>query len=89
MPGAGEGEDSAENVKVAQLCLTLCKPMDCGLPGSCPWDSPGKNTGVDSHSLLQGIFLPDPGIEPGFPALQADSLPSEPTGKPEDTAGNL
>ena len=26
--------------------------------------------------------LPNPGIEPGFPALQADSLPSEPPGKP-------
>ena len=26
--------------------------------------------------------LPDPGIEPGLPALQADSLPSEPPGKP-------
>ena len=26
--------------------------------------------------------LPDPGIEPGSPALQADSLPSEPLGKP-------
>ena len=26
--------------------------------------------------------LPDPGIEPGSPALQADSLPSEPSGKP-------
>ena len=23
----------------------------------CPWNSPGKNTGVGSHSLLQGIFL--------------------------------
>ena len=23
----------------------------------CPWDSPGKNTGVDFHALLQGIFL--------------------------------
>ena len=23
----------------------------------CPWNSPGKNTGVDSHSLLQGVFL--------------------------------
>ena len=28
----------------------------------CPWDSPGKNTGVGSHALLQGN-LPDPGIE--------------------------
>ena len=33
----------------------------------CPWDSPSKNTGVDSHSLLQGIFLTqgwNPGIWP-------------------------
>ena len=28
--------------------------------------------------------LPDPGVEPGFPALQADSLPSEPLGKLEN-----
>ena len=27
------------------------------LPGSSPWNSPGQNTGVGSHSLLQGIFL--------------------------------
>ena len=26
--------------------------------------------------------LPDPGIEPGSPALQVDSLPFEPAGKP-------
>jgi len=45
----------------------------------CPWDSPGKNTGVSRHSLLQGN-LPDPRIKPGSPALQADSLP-EPSGK--------
>ena len=35
---------------------------------------------MDCHALLQGI-LPDPGIEPGSPALQADSLPSEPPGE--------
>ena len=29
--------------------------------------------------------LPDPGIEPGSSALQADSLPSEPPGKPRET----
>ena len=29
----------------------------------CLWDSPGKNTGVGCHALLQGIFL-NPGIEP-------------------------
>ena len=40
----------------------------------CPWDSPGKNTGVGCHFLLQGIF---PRIEPVSPVsspLQADSL---------------
>ena len=41
-----------------------------------PWNSPGQNTGVSSLSLLQGD-LPDPGIEPGSPALEADSLPTE------------
>ena len=42
----------------------------------CPWDSPGKYTEVDCHSLLQGI-IPDPGIELAA-TLQADaSLPSE------------
>ena len=34
-----------------------------------PWNSPGQNTEVGSLSLLQG-HLPDPGIEPGSPALQ-------------------
>ena len=28
--------------------------------------------------------LPDPGIEPGSPTLQADALPSEPPGKPKE-----
>ena len=41
---------------VAQSCPTLCNPMDCSLPGSSIHeDSPGKNTGVASLSLLQGI----------------------------------
>ena len=42
---------------VAQLCLTLCDPMDCSLPcSSVHEDSPGKNTGVGCHFFLQGIF---------------------------------
>ena len=45
----------------------------------CPWDSPGKNTGVGCPS--PGEF-PDPELEGGSPPLQADSLPSEPPGKP-------
>ena len=42
---------------VAQSCLTLCNRIDCSLPGfSVHGDSPGKNTGVSCHALLQGIF---------------------------------
>ena len=41
-----------------------------------PWESPGKNTGVGSHSLLQGN-LPDPEIKPESPTLQANSLQTE------------
>ena len=125
-------------------CIRLFAAMDSG-----PWDSPGRNTGVDSHFLLKGIFstqgsnlglphcrqilyclshqekakvkslshvqlfatpwtvayqvspsmgfsrqeywsgllfpspgdLPNPGIEPWSPAVQADALPSEPPEK--------
>ena len=49
----------------------------------CPWDFPGKNTGVGCHFLLEGIFL-TPGLNsrlPVSPALEADSLPAEPPGK--------
>ena len=50
----------------AQSCLTLCNLMDCSLPGSSVLgDSPGKNTGVCCHSLLQRIFLTQ-GSNPGF-----------------------
>ena len=44
----------------------LCNLMDCSPPRLlCPWNSPGKNTGVDCHSLLQGIF-PSQGLNPGL-----------------------
>ena len=36
-----------------QSCPTLCNPIDGSPPGSRPWDSPGKNTGVGCHFLLQ------------------------------------
>ena len=42
-------------VLVTQWCPTCWEPMDYSLPGSS-WDSPGKNTGVGCHSLLQGTF---------------------------------
>ena len=67
--------------EVAQSCLTLCDPMDFSLPGS------------SVHGILQARILewlpfpspgdlPDPGIEPGSPAMEADALLSEPPGKP-------
>ena len=40
----------------------------------CPWDSPGKNTGVGCHALLQGIF-PTQGLNPCLLHWQKDSLP--------------
>ena len=65
-------------VKVAQLCPTLCEPMDIvhGIlqVRILEWEafpSPG--------------YLPNPGIEPRSPALQADSLPAGTPGKPKNT----
>ena len=51
---------------VDQLCLTLCDAMDCSPPGSSAHvASPGKNTRVGCHALLQGIF-PTQGWNPGL-----------------------
>ena len=48
----------------ACLCVCVCVCVTCSVVSSsqptrllCPWDSPGKNTGVGSYPLLQGIFL--------------------------------
>ena len=44
---------AAAAAKSLQSCLTLCDPIDGSPPGSpCPWDSPGKNTGVGCHFPL-------------------------------------
>ena len=45
----------AAAAKSLQSCLTLCDPIDVWQPTRllCPWDSPGKNTGVGCHFLLQ------------------------------------
>ena len=54
----------------------------------CSWNSPGKNTGVGSHSLLQGIFLTQTWIEPRsckqilYPLSYQGS---QPAGKPKKT----
>ena len=44
------GITAAKSAKSLQSCLTLCDPTDSSLH---PWDSPGKNTGVGCHFLLQ------------------------------------
>ena len=59
---------------VAKSCLS--DTMDCGLAGS-------SVHGILQARILEWVAisfsggLPDPGIEPGSPALQADSLPTE------------
>ena len=47
--------DLSESVKLLSLVQLFWDPMDCRL--LCPWDSPGKNTGVGWHSL-QGSSQP-------------------------------
>ena len=59
---------------VSQLFATLWE-VACRLPH--PWDSPGKNTGVGCHALLQRVAPtqgPNPPLTPVSLALKADSL---------------
>ena len=54
---------------IPQLCQTLCNSMDYSPPDcSVHGNSPGKNTGVGCHALLQGIFATQ-GLNPGLPPL--------------------
>ena len=48
----------------------------------CPWNSPGKNTGVDCHFLLQGIF-PIQGLNWHLLHWQVNSLPLSHLGRPK------
>ena len=49
-----EASAAAAAAKLLQLCPTLCDPIDWQPTRLlCPWDSPGKNTGVGCHFLLQ------------------------------------
>ena len=75
---------SCMKVKGAQLCLTLCDPMDCSLPGS-------SVRGNLQAGTLEWLAFPfsrassQPRDRTRSPTLQADSLPSEPPGKPKNT----
>ena len=69
------------NVLVAQSCLTLCDPMDCRCQAPL-------SMGFSRQKYWSGLPFPSPGnlpntgVKPGSPALRADSLPFEPSGKP-------
>ena len=62
-------------------------PHSSTLAWKIPWtEDPGglQNTGV-GQPFPSPVDLPNPGIEPRSPVLQADSLPAEPPGKPQNT----
>ena len=64
-----------------QSCPTLCNPVYCSLPGSSVY-------GIFQTRILEWVaisfskYLSNPGMEPGSPALQKDSLQIEPPGRP-------
>ena len=72
--------NSTSKVKVSQLCLTLCNPKDYTVHG------------ILQARILEWVAFPspgdlsNPGIKPRSSALQADSLPAEPQGKPIGTS---
>ena len=73
---SGDGKKKRELISVqfssvAQLCLTLCDPMDCSTPGL-----------PIHHQLLELTQIHVHWVEPRSPVLEADTLTSEPPGKP-------
>ena len=59
LPGASDGKESACNAEVLSHSVVSdsLRSRDCGPPSSSVHgDSPGKNTGVGCHALLQGIL---------------------------------
>ena len=69
---------------VAQSCPTLCDPMECShkAPLSMGFSRQEYWSGLPCPSPAD---LPNPGIKPRSPTLEAESLPSEPPGKPKNT----
>ena len=66
------------------VCAYMLSHIQCNMPVLCPWDSPGKNTGIGCHFILQGN-LPDSGMEPESlapPALASKFFSTAPPGKP-------
>ena len=71
-------------MKFAQSCLTLCKPMDCSPPGSSVY-------GILQARILEGVAFPfsressQPRDRTQVSCIEANSLPAEPQGKPKNT----
>ena len=66
-------------VKVAQLCLTLCNPMDYKVQGIFQARMP------ECIAVPFSRDLPNPGIKPRSPTLQVEFSPAEPQGKSKNT----
>ena len=76
----GTAFHSESESEVPQSCLTLCDPMDAHRgPLSMGFSRQEYWSGLPFPSPRD---LPDPGIEPRSPTLQADALTSELPGKP-------
>ena len=69
-------------VLVTQLCLTLFDPMECSSPGSSVRGILQAKKYWSGSPFPSPENLSNPGAEPRYPTLQADSLPSDPPGKP-------
>ena len=63
--------------------VRLCNPMDCSLPSTLSMEFSRQEYWTELPFPTPGV-LPETGIEPGSSAMQADSLPSEPTGKSQN-----
>ena len=74
--------ESESESEVAQSCPSLRDPVDCSLPGSSIHGWFSRQEYWSGLPFPPPADLPNPGIEPGSPALRADTLTSEPPGKP-------
>ena len=73
-----------KSIQLIRMCVCACSVMSVSQPTSllCPWDFPGKNTGVCCHFLLQGINPETEPESPASPALAGGFFTTEPPGKP-------
>ena len=72
---------AAAAAKSLQSCPAVCDPIDRSPPGSPhPWDSPGKNTGVGCHFLLQCMKVKSESqVAQSYPTL-SDPMECSPPG---------